>query len=197
LKVKIRLLSSSLSVRRCYARVQKDKEKKKKKQFRYTFFLLSLYSILVSLSLSPSPSLSLYLLTDDYVQESYVRFYCTLMIIPDGRLTIHLPSAWFMPKARFTVNAFFLGLVEAEFEAISSFYDFFSHRQFRDDTGAWKPVSRTKVSLTANDVTDDGQSFIDKKKNKYNWEKEKMFRNPRKRERGKRKRERIQIDINR
>jgi hypothetical protein len=36
-----------------------------------------------------------------------------------------------MPKARFTVNAFFLGLVEAEFEATSSFYDFFSHRQFR------------------------------------------------------------------
>jgi hypothetical protein len=91
LKEKIRLLSSSLSVRRCYARVQKNKEKKKKKQFRYTFFLLSLYSILVSLSL-PLP-LFLYLLTDDYVQESYVRFYCTLMIIPDGRLTIHLPSA--------------------------------------------------------------------------------------------------------
>jgi hypothetical protein len=61
LKEKIRLLSSSLSVRRCYARVQKNKEKKKKKQFRYTFFLLSLYSILVSLSLPLSLSLSIFL----------------------------------------------------------------------------------------------------------------------------------------
>jgi len=95
---KIRLLSSSLSVRRCYARVQKNKEKKKKKQFRYTFFLLSLYSILVSLSLPLSLSRSSYrwlrarivcallLHVDDHTRRSFDNPFAVCLIHAEGPL---------------------------------------------------------------------------------------------------------------